>query len=301
MFHNAFTILVQTQRTNGECKFNGHDAGSALDSELLQNLEKDSIDGRSLSIAWDTSAKCSMESITDQSYRFMQESVSEADCIMSPIQGNEKEVMKLTKADDMTSSHENLTSAQDLMTSAQNLLTSSHAEMRTSSQEKLTLSHDGIASLHESPLDIRKSAQNLLTSQCDSPLMQSKMTSSDHDNITSIHDDEVSMSSALCNQEVMTSSQCYDITTASSHENNVVMTSSPKIHLPSLSCPEIVFIVGIFMFFCGNCFFLALLAVRLNYLNLSKYEIVSILSVGGAVGIFRIIPAWIIDKCGTNR
>ncbi len=42
-FHNAFTILVQTQRNNGECKFNGHDGGSALDSELLHNLEKESI------------------------------------------------------------------------------------------------------------------------------------------------------------------------------------------------------------------------------------------------------------------
>ncbi len=241
--------------------------------------------------------------MTDQSYRYMEESVSEVDSL---VERSETGILQLTKADMAMSSHDLLTSAQNLLISsqpAQHLLTSSKSEQNQVTSSQSTQNCMTSSQLAQNQLRSSQSAKNLLiSSQGELPLLQTKVTSSDHDLIISLQDDVVcNMSSPLHNLETMTSSQYNDIIVESSHNSNEVMTSSSKIHLPSLNCSELTFIMGIFLFFCGNCFVLSLLAVRLYYLDFSQYEIVTVLSVGGAVGIFRIIPTWVIDKCGTNR
>ena len=56
-----------------------------------------------------------------------------------------------------------------------------------------------------------------------------------------------------------------------------------------------------FFYCCGDTFSHYMIAVRLDYIQLSKQQIVTVMSARGAVGLTRLIPCYLIDKFKLDR
>ena len=64
----------------------------------------------------------------------------------------------------------------------------------------------------------------------------------------------------------------------------------------------LVFITFAYFFYCcGDTFSHYMIAVRLDYIHLSKQQIVTVMSARGAIGFIRFLPCYLIDKFKLNR
>ena len=64
----------------------------------------------------------------------------------------------------------------------------------------------------------------------------------------------------------------------------------------------LVFITFAYFFYCcGDTFSHYMIAVRLDYIHLSKQQIVTVMSARGAIGFLRFLPCYLIDKFKLNR
>ena len=68
-----------------------------------------------------------------------------------------------------------------------------------------------------------------------------------------------------------------------------------------LSIWEILMTLGHFAFWFGDAFSYFMVAVRLDYIGLSREQIVTVMAARGFVGLTRIIPSYIIDRFQCNR
>ena len=64
---------------------------------------------------------------------------------------------------------------------------------------------------------------------------------------------------------------------------------------------EILMTLGHFVFWFGDAFSYFMVAVRLDYIGLSREQMVTVMAARGFVGLTRIIPSYIIDRFQFNR
>ena len=77
-----------------------------------------------------------------------------------------------------------------------------------------------------------------------------------------------------------------------------ILNSFSKI---DLSMPDVLMTFGHFLFCCGDAFGHFMIGVRMDYIGLSKQQIVIAMAARGGISLTRPIPAFIIDRLNLNR
>ena len=64
---------------------------------------------------------------------------------------------------------------------------------------------------------------------------------------------------------------------------------------------DFLIIMACFLYNSGDAFTHYMIAVRMDYIDLTKQEMVTAMSARGAIGLIRVLPSYLIDKYKLNR